>query len=179
MSKQDPWTFYLMTLIIGSISFCTISTPLQGMLAFINPTTGYTSLYLFIGRSCGSIYHKLCFATTNWHMGGFLTRRSSAIRRFFAWFLRCYSRTIMKSFLKRISLANSQEICIKIARSFLRSRERFFWETTSVLYDYRTSEILRKTCEKPANRRAASDEKPTPGWRGSIRSHASPKDILH
>ena len=72
---------------LGSISSCTISTPLQGMLAFINPTTGYTSLYLFIGRSCGSIYHKLCFATTNWHMGGFLTRRSSAIRRFFTGFL--------------------------------------------------------------------------------------------
>ena len=33
--------------------------------------------------------------------GGFLIRRISAIRRFFAGFLRCDSRTIMKSFLKK------------------------------------------------------------------------------
>ena len=32
--------------------------------------------------------------------GGFLIRRSSAIRRFFAGFLRCDLRTIMRSFLK-------------------------------------------------------------------------------
>ena len=37
----------------------------------------------------------------NW--GGFLIRRSSAIRRFFAGFLRYDSRTIMKSFLKKIA----------------------------------------------------------------------------
>ena len=35
--------------------------------------------------------------------GGFLIRRSSAIRRFFAGFLRCNNRTIMKSFLKIIA----------------------------------------------------------------------------
>ena len=35
--------------------------------------------------------------------GGFLIRRSSAIRRFFAGFLRCDNRTIMKSFLKKIA----------------------------------------------------------------------------
>ena len=34
---------------------------------------------------------------------GFLIRRSSAIRRFFAGFLRCDSRTIMESFLKKIA----------------------------------------------------------------------------
>ena len=34
--------------------------------------------------------------------GGFLIRRSSAIRRFFPGFLRCDNRTIMKSFLKKI-----------------------------------------------------------------------------
>ena len=35
--------------------------------------------------------------------GGFLIRRSSAIRRFIAGFLKCDSRTIMKSFLKKIA----------------------------------------------------------------------------
>ena len=34
--------------------------------------------------------------------GGFLIRRSSAIRRFIAGFLTCDNRTIMKSFLKKI-----------------------------------------------------------------------------
>ena len=42
--------------------------------------------------------------------GGFFTRRSSAICRFFAGFLRCDNRTVMKSFLRKKSLANSQEI---------------------------------------------------------------------
>ena len=35
--------------------------------------------------------------------GGFLIRRSSAIRRFIAGFLKCDNRTIMKSFLKKIA----------------------------------------------------------------------------
>ena len=35
--------------------------------------------------------------------GGFLIRRSSAIRRFIAGILRCDNRTIMKSFLKNIA----------------------------------------------------------------------------
>ena len=35
--------------------------------------------------------------------GGFLIRRSSAIRRFFAGFLRCDHRTIIKSYLKEIA----------------------------------------------------------------------------
>ena len=35
--------------------------------------------------------------------GGFLIRRSSAIRRFIAGFLKCDSRTIMKSFLEKIA----------------------------------------------------------------------------
>ena len=39
-----------------------------------------------------------------WYIrGGFLIRRSSAIRRFIAGFLRCDNRTIMKSFLKKIA----------------------------------------------------------------------------
>ena len=36
--------------------------------------------------------------------GGFLIRRSYGIRRFIAGFLKCDSRTIMKSFLKKIAL---------------------------------------------------------------------------
>ena len=44
-------------------------------------------------------------------------------------------------------LANSQEICKKFVQNFLSIRERFFWETPSLLYNYRTSEILRTTCE--------------------------------
>ena len=41
----------------------------------------------------------------NWQdsRGGFLIRRSSAIRRFIAGFLKCVSRTIMKSFLKKFA----------------------------------------------------------------------------
>ena len=39
------------------------------------------------------------------YRGGFLISRSSAIRKFIAGFLKCDSRTIMKSFLKK-SLAN-------------------------------------------------------------------------
>ena len=35
--------------------------------------------------------------------GGFLIRRSSAIRRYIAGFLKCDSRTIMKSFLNNIA----------------------------------------------------------------------------
>ena len=45
--------------------------------------------------------------------GGFLIRRSSAIRRFFAGFLRCASRTIMKSFFKKIAC--------KFTENFVRS----------------------------------------------------------
>ena len=45
--------------------------------------------------------HTTFFAQKTW--GGFLITRSSAIRRFFAGFLRCDSRTIMKSFLKKIT----------------------------------------------------------------------------
>ena len=37
------------------------------------------------------------------YRGGFLIRRSSAIRRFIAGFLTCDNRTIMKSFLKKIA----------------------------------------------------------------------------
>ena len=67
---------------------------------------------------------------------------SDAARRF-AGFLRCDSRTIMKSFLKKKSLANSQETCIKIARSFLRSRERFFEKR----FHYCTTIAPQKSCE--------------------------------
>ena len=76
----------------------------------------------------------------------------------FAGFLRCDSRTIMKSFLKKNPLANSQDICIKIAQNFLRIQERFFEK----LLHYCTTIAPQKSCEKPANRRAACDEKPTP-----------------
>ena len=57
--------------------------------------------------------------------GEFLIRRSSAIRRFFAGFQRCDSRTIMKSFLKKIVREFTGNLH-KISRSFQRIRDRFF-----------------------------------------------------
>ena len=89
--------------------------------------------------------------------GGFLIRRSSAIRRFFTGFLRCDSRTMMKSFL------------IKIARKFTgnlhKNLTKFPENSRSIFFEkrlhYGTTIAPPKSCEKPANRRAASDEKPT------------------
>ena len=63
--------------------------------------------------------------TGSYIRGGFLIRRSSAIRRFIAGFLKCDSCTIMKSFLKK-SLANSQEISGDFYANFMSIRERFF-----------------------------------------------------
>ena len=57
----------------------------------------------------------------------------AAIRRFFAGFLRCDSRTIMKSFYSKKLLANSQEIYIKISPFFLRIWERFFLRNDFIL----------------------------------------------
>ena len=62
------------------------------------------------GAKQGGVISPLLFR------GGFLIRRSSAIRRFFAGFLRCDSRTIMKSFLKKIArkfTGNLHKNCIK------------------------------------------------------------------
>ena len=75
--------------------------------------------------------------------GGFLNRRSSAIRRFFAGFLRWHSRTIMKSFLKKIVLEFSEIFVRFLCKYLVNSWAIFFGETTSLLYDYRISEILR------------------------------------
>ena len=106
-------------------------------------------------------YHKrvsrCCKMTVIW--GGFLIRRSSAIRRFFAGFLRCDNRTIRKSFLKK----NRSRILRKFRGIFMQISCQF----ASVFFEkrlhYCTTIALQKSCDKPANRRAVSDEKPTPG----------------
>ena len=91
-------------------------------------------------------------------MGGFLIRRSSAIRRFFAGFLRCDSRTIMKSFLKKIDREFSGNFVRFLCKFPVNSRAIFF----EIRLHYCTTIAPQKSCEKPANRRATSDEKPTP-----------------
>ena len=58
-------------------------------------------------------------------MGGFLIRRSSAIRRFFAGFRRCDSRTIMKSFLKKIDYKFSEKFVRFLYKFPVNSRAIF------------------------------------------------------
>ena len=71
-----------------------------------------------LGRIC------LHVSTSSFHLlsalkfwGGFLIRRRSAIRKFFAGFLRCDSRTIMRSFLKKITR--------KFTGNLLKNRTKF------------------------------------------------------
>ena len=89
--------------------------------------------------------------------GGFLI--ISAIRRFFAGFLRCDSRTIMKSFLKKIACEFSGNFVQFLCKFPVNSRAIFFEKRLH----YCTTIAPQKSCERPANRRAASDEKPTHG----------------
>ena len=90
---------------------------------------------------------------------GFLIRRSSAIRRFIAGFLKCDSRTIMKSFLKKITSKLTENLH-KNPTKFPENSQAIFFEKR---IHYCTIIAPQESCEKPANRRAASDEKPTPG----------------
>ena len=92
----------------------------------------------------------------NW--GEFLIRRSSAIRRFFAGFVRCDSLTIMKSFLHKIAHEFSGSVVRFLCKFPVKSRAFFFLETTSLF----TTIAPHKSCEKPAKRRAASDDKTHP-----------------
>ena len=96
------------------------------------------------------------------YRGGFLIRRSSAIRRFFAGFLRCDSRTIMKSFLKKIAREFSGNF-VRFLCKFSVNLRAIIWKNEFKRLNYCTTIAPQKSCEKPANRRAASDEKPTPG----------------
>ena len=91
--------------------------------------------------------------------GGFLIRRSSAIRRFFAGFLRCDNRTIMNSFLRKIAREFSGNFVGCLCKFAVNSRANCFEK----ILHYCTTIALQKSCDKPANRRAASDEKLTPG----------------
>ena len=93
--------------------------------------------------------------------GGFLIRRNSAIRRFFAGFLRCDNRTIMKSFLKEIAREFSGNFVGFLCKFPVYSRA-IFWGNDFIIV--RLSHFRNPA--NPANRRAASDEKPTPGVLG-------------
>ena len=90
---------------------------------------------------------------------GFLIRRSSAICRFFAGFLKYDSRTTMKSFLKKIAREFSGDF-VRVLCKFPVNSQAIFFEKR---LNYCTTIAPQKSCEKSANRRAASDEKPIPG----------------
>ena len=77
----------------------------------------------------------------------------------FAGFLRCHNRTIMKLFLKK----NRSGILRKFRGMFLQISCQFASDFFEKRLHYCTTIALQKSCDKPANRRAASDEKPTPG----------------
>ena len=79
---------------------------------------------------------------------------SDALLRF-AGFLRCDSLTIMQSFLKKIAPEFSE--------NFMRFLCKFPEHSLEKPLHYCTTIALQESCEKPANRRGASDEKPTPG----------------
>ena len=97
-------------------------------------------------RTNGAVYSKMDFKAEI--RGGFLIRRSPAIRRFIAGFLRCDNRTIMKSFLKKIACEFSGNFVRCVCKFPVNSRSDSFDKTSlHVLYNYRTSEILRKTGE--------------------------------
>ena len=87
------------------------------------------------------------------YRGGFLIRRSSAIRRFIAGSLKCDSRTIMKSFLKKIAR--------ELSGNLHKHPTKFPENSRAKRLHYCTIIAPQKSCEKPVNRRAASDEKPT------------------
>ena len=88
--------------------------------------------------------------------GRFLIRGSSAIRWFFAGFLRCDSRTIRKSFLKKIAC--------DISGNFVRILCKFPVDSRAISFrnDFIIVQSPQKSCEKPAYCRVASDEKTTP-----------------
>ena len=104
----------------------------------------YNKIPLGHNRTNGAVYSKMDVKVEI--RGGFLIRRSSAIRRFIAGFLRCDNRTIMKSFLKIIACEFSGNFVRCVCKFLVNSRSDSF-DKTSLLYDYHTSEILRKTCE--------------------------------
>ena len=96
-----------------------------------NASPGPDEFPAFVGKEClesiiEPLTHLINFTFRSGDSsGGFLIRRSTAIRWVFAGFLRCDSCTIMKSFLKKL-LANSQEISWDFCANFLSIRERFF-----------------------------------------------------
>ena len=65
----------------------------------------------------------------------------------------------MKSFLKEIARESTGNLH-KIRTKFLEISQAIFFEKR---LPYCTTIAPQKSCEKTANRRAASDEKPTPG----------------
>ena len=102
--------------------------------------------YLFISVLRFIIVISLSLMLKNFEMltrGGFLIRRSSAIRRFFAGFVRCDSRTIIKSFLK------------KITREFIgnlhKNRMTFPENSRAIFFEkrlhYCTTSAPQKSCE--------------------------------
>ena len=88
---------------------------------------------------------------------GFSSDVALRFRRFFAGFLRCDSRTIMKSFLKKIACEFSGNFVQFLCKFPVNSRAIFLEKRLH----YCTTIAPQTSCEKPANRRAASDEKPT------------------
>ena len=65
--------------------------------------------------------------------GGFLIKRSSAIRRVFAGFLRCDLRTTMKSFLKKIAREFSGNL-VRILCKFPVNSNRILYHQNNFLH---------------------------------------------
>ena len=82
-------------------------------------------------------------------------KRSSAIRRFLAGFLRCDSRTIINSFLKKIARECTEKLP--------KNRPRFPENLRAIFLRNDFIIVRLSLLRKPANRRAAFDEKPIPG----------------
>ena len=77
----------------------------------------------------------------------------------FAGCLKCDRRTVMKSFLKKIARELTGNLHKNPTKFPENSRAIFFEKRLH----YCTIMAPQESCEKLANRRAASDEKPTPG----------------
>ena len=79
--------------------------------------------------------------------GGFLIRRSSAIHRFFAGFLRCDGLTISEVVSQKIAREFSGSFVRFLYKFSVNSRAIFLRNDFIIVRLYWTSQILRKTCE--------------------------------
>ena len=89
---------------------------------------------------------------------GFSSDAALRFASFLPRFLMCNSCTIMKSFLKIIAHVFASKFRAIFVQIFCEFASDFFEKRLH----YCATIASQKSCEKPANRRAASDDKPTP-----------------